>query len=75
MGVGEQEDEAHQAIQIAVIVPRAFVEQENVPIRQDEDKARRLELISERNSQGSCKSSYEEERVNRVKSSGIQRLK
>lgn len=46
MGVGEQQDERYQAVQVAVVVPRSFVQQECVPVSGHKDQARRFELIS-----------------------------
>lgn len=47
MSVGEKKNQRYQSIKIAVIIPAAFIEQENVPVSRTEDKARCLKLIPE----------------------------
>lgn len=56
LSICEQQNQRHETVQIAVIVPRGFVEQKDVPVTQHKHEARRLEFIPQSDSQGACES-------------------
>lgn len=52
IGIGAPQKNPDHAVQIGVIVPVAFVQQKQVPIRQDEQSAGELESVAQGNAQG-----------------------
>lgn len=54
MCIGEHENDAEQSIKITVIVPRAHVDHENVPIGRIKQETRQLEFVADCHAESAC---------------------